>query len=294
MAEQGTAADLRSALVRDKLDWLELRLDRLEHPKDEPKPRASPLTFLVAGIDKIAAWLPAVTPIVLFVLGTWFVNAAGDVVENQRVALENQRLALQERQVELGGIAEMREIVAELYEDGITSTEAEATALSLAAFGALAAPPLIHAIETGDAVRMTGAETGLAAAALADPRGVCRILAGVIANRTALYSWQTQQSAVKLLGRLGCRDQRLSVEAFGRLLAEGSAAYQATVRQETAIHEVNDAKLLRLQEQQQLALARLDMAEKRATPAVVGPASPGPAPADRGSAASRDRSGGAD
>jgi hypothetical protein len=242
-------------------------------------------------VDKLAAWLPAVTPIVLFIIGTWFVDAAGDVVENQRLALENQRLALQERQVELGGITEMRQLVADLHKDGITSVEAGATALSLAAFGALAAPPLIHAIETGDAVRMTGAEAGLAAAALADPRGVCRNLGGVIDNRTALYSWQTQQSAVKLLGRLGCTDQRLSIEAFGRLLAEGVADYQATVRQDTAIHEVNDAKLLRLQEQQRLALGRLDGADRRAAPVA---AAPGSAAADHGSGDSGDRSGGAD
>ena len=286
MAEQGTT-DPRSALVRDKLDWFELRIDRLEQPKEQPKSKPSLAGALVGAVDKLAAWLPAVTPIVLFIIGTWFVDAAGDVVENQRLALENQRLALQERQVELGGITEMRQLVADLHKDGITSVEAGATALSLAAFGALAAPPLIHAIETGDAVRMTGAEAGLAAAALADPRGVCRTLAGVIDNRTALYSWQTQQSALKLLGRLGCRDQRLSIETFGRLLAEGIADYQATVRQETAIHEVDDAKLLRLQEQQQLALERLDGADRRATPG-VDPAAGG------GSGNSGDRSGGAD
>lgn len=291
MAEQSTTADPRSALVRDKLDWLELRIDRLEQPKEPPEPKPSFAGVLVGAVDKLAAWLPAVTPIVLFFLGKWFVDAAGDVVENQRLALENQRLAIQERQVELGGIAEMRQLVADLHTDGITSAEAGATALSLAAFGALAAPPLIHAIETGDAVRMTGAEAGLAAAALADPRGVCRNLGGVIDNRTALYSWQTQQSAIKLLGRLGCTDQRLSIEAFGRLLAEGVADYQATVRQDTAIHGVNDAKLLRLQEQQRLALARLDSADRRAAPVA---AAPGSAAADRGSGDSGDRSGGAD
>lgn len=292
MAEPGTTADPRSALVRDKLDWLELRIDRLEQPEDRSASKPSLAGVLVGAMDKLAAWLPAVTPIVLFFLGKWFVDTAGDVVENQRLALENQRLALQERQVELGGIAEMRQLVADLHKDGITSSEAGATALSLAAFGALAAPPLIHAIETGDAVRMTGAEAGLAAAALADPRGVCRTLGGVIDNRTALYTWQTQQSAVKLLGRLGCTDQRLSIEAFGRLLAQGVADYQTTVRQDTAIHEVNDAKLLRLQEQQRLALARLETAERRAMP--VAPGVPGFAASGDGTDDSGDRSGGAD
>ena len=38
--------------------------------KDGPKPRASPLGALVAAMDTIAAWLPAITPIVLFVIGT--------------------------------------------------------------------------------------------------------------------------------------------------------------------------------------------------------------------------------
>ena len=174
----------------------------------------------------------------------------------RKLELEVQKLALEQRKTDLSGIGQMRELIAQLYKDNITPREAEAIALSLAAFGDLAAPPLIHAIETGSPNRRTGAEVGLAAAALAAQDPVCGTLARVIDNRTALFNWQTHESAIRLLGQLGCQNQRLSVEAFGRLLDGGVAAYRPTVH-EDGVPEVDDVIVRRLLDEQQHALQRV-------------------------------------
>jgi hypothetical protein len=184
----------------------------------------------------------------------------------RKLELEVQKLALEQRKTDLSGIGQMRELIAQLYKDGITPQEAAATALSLAAFGDLAAPPLIHAIETGSPNRRTGAETGLAAAALAAPDPVCGTLGRVIDNRTALFNWQTHESALRLLGQLGCQNQRLSVEAFGRLLGGGVAAYRPTVH-EDGVPEVDDVIVRRLLDEQQRALQRVAAAPKIAAQA---------------------------
>ena len=85
---------------------------------------------------------------------------------------------------------------------------------------------------------------------------MCGALAQVLDNRTALFTWQTHESAIRLLGQLGCQNQRLSVEAFGRLLGGGVAGYRSTVH-EDGVPEVNDVIVHRLLDEQQRALERL-------------------------------------
>jgi hypothetical protein len=89
---------------------------------------------------------------------------------------------------------------------------------------------------------------------------VCATLAQVVDNRTALFTWQTHESAIRLLGQLGCRNQRLSVEAFGRLLDGGVAAYRPTVH-EDGVPEVDDVIVRRLLDEQRRALQRVAAAQ---------------------------------
>lgn len=211
-------------------------------------------------LAEIPKWAPMITPVIVAVLGALLAYALSgyfqQTLDIRKLELELQKFALEQRKADLSGIGQMRELIADLYQEGITPADAEAIALSLAAFGDLAAAPLIHAIETGSPNRRTGAETGLAAAALAAPDQVCATLAQVIDNRTALFNWQTHESALRLLGQLGCRNQRLSVEAFGRLLGRGVAGYRPTVH-EDGVPEVNDVIVHRLLDEQQRALERL-------------------------------------
>jgi hypothetical protein len=74
-------------------------------------------------------------------------------------------------------------------------------------------------------------------------------------------NWQTHESAMRLLGQLGCQNQRLSVEAFGRLLDGGVAAYRPTVH-EDGVPEVDDVIVGRLLDEQQRALQRVAPAPK--------------------------------
>jgi hypothetical protein len=214
-------------------------------------------------LAEIPKWGPMLTPIIVAVLGALLAYALTgyfqQTLDLRKLELEVEKLALEQRKTDLSGIGQMRELIAQLYKDGITPQEAQAIALSLAAFGDLAVPPLIHAIETGSPNRRTGAEVGLAAAALAAPDPVCATLARVIDNRTALFTWQTHESAIRLLGQLGCQNQRLSVEAFGRLLDGGVAAYRPTVH-ENGVPEVDDVIVRRLLDEQQRALQRVAVA----------------------------------
>ena len=100
----------------------------------------------------------------------------------------------------------MRELIADLYQEGITPADAEAmrTRWPPSAIWPRRPDPCI---DTGSPNRRTGAEAGLAAAALGAPDRVCATLAQVLDNRTALFNWQTQESALRLLGQLGCRNQ---------------------------------------------------------------------------------------
>ncbi|MGH6915738.1 MAG: hypothetical protein ACREH3_18780, partial [Geminicoccales bacterium] len=145
MARQDPAHDASTAYLRDKCDWLELRLAKLEADRNQPA-RAPGPAGRWGWVAEIPKWSPVITPIIVAVLGAllayYFTGYFQQALDLRKLELENQKLELQARQVELGGIGEMRELVAELYQAGITPAEAEATALSRAAFGALAAPPL--------------------------------------------------------------------------------------------------------------------------------------------------------
>jgi hypothetical protein len=222
-----------------------------------PAPAPSGRWWWLAEIPK---WGPMLTPIIVAVLGALLAYALTgyfqQTLDIKKLELELQKFTLEQRKTDLGGIGQMRELIADLYQEGITPADAEAIALSLAAFGDLAAAPLIHAIETGSPNRRTGAEAGLAAAALATPDRVCATLAQVLDNRSALYNWQTHESVLRLLGQLGCRNQRLSVEAFGRLLGGGVAAYRPTVH-EDGVPEVNNVIMHRLLGEQRRALDRM-------------------------------------
>jgi hypothetical protein len=228
-------------------------------PKPPPPPSGG--RWWVAEIPK---WAPVITPIVVAVLGAflayYFTGYFQQTLDLRKLELEVQKLALEQRKADLSGIGQMRELIAELYKEGITPAQAEAIALSLAAFGDLAAPPLIHAIETGSPNRRTGAEAGLAAAALAAPDRVCGALGQVLDNRTALFTWQTHESAIRLLGQLACQNQRLSVETFGRLLEGGVDAYRPTVH-EDGVPRVDDVIVRRLLDEQQRALQRIAAAK---------------------------------
>jgi hypothetical protein len=229
-----------------------------------PRPAPPPSGGWLAEIPK---WAPVITPIVVAVLGAllayYLTGYFQQTLDLRKLELEVQKIALEQRKTDLSGIGQMRDLIAQLYEEGITPQQAQAIALSLAAFGDLAAPPLIHAIETGSPNRRTGAEAGLAAAALAAPDQVCGALAQVLDNRTALFSWQTHESAIRLLGQLGCQNQRLSVEAFGRLLGGGVAAYRPTVH-EDGVPEVDDVIVQRLLDEQQRTLQRMSAAAQLA------------------------------
>lgn len=121
--------------------------------------------------------------------------------------------ALQREKLDLDHLSAMKELMTELASPDIERAKAEAVAVSLAAFGTAAVVPLIHELQVGGDIRPMAAEEGLRAVAFRNPEKTCSLLGDVLQNRSGLFSWQTQKSAIRLLGDIGCDS------ALGGLLA---------------------------------------------------------------------------
>ena len=75
---------------------------------------------------------------------------------------------LERRKLESANVEKMRDLIVRFNATEIAETEAEAVALTLAAFGEFAVPPLIAALGTRTQQRASAAETALLAVALSD------------------------------------------------------------------------------------------------------------------------------
>lgn len=163
---------------------LEKRVDELEAKTRALQPKKRD------GWDKLQALggiLTAITTAVVGYLLTGSVN-----------------MALEKRKLESTNVGQMRDLIRTFNSDTIASGEAEAHALTLAAFGEFAVPTLTAALGTNTQARALAAETGLLAVALHDRPFVCSTLTDVLDNRTRRYTWLLHQRTVALLGKLDC------------------------------------------------------------------------------------------
>jgi hypothetical protein len=126
-------------------------------------------------------------------------------------------MALEKRKLESTNVGQMRDLIRSFNSDKIESGDAEAHALTLAAFGEFAVPTLTAALGTNTQARALAAETGLMAVALHDRPFVCTTLVDVLDNRTQRYTWLLQKRTVTLLGKLDCG--RKANSALERYLA---------------------------------------------------------------------------
>lgn len=132
-------------------------------------------------------------------------------------------LAMKQRELELSHIQEMHSGFARLMSDSTTQAGARADAFALAPFRDYAIIPLIVSIESGNEYRWRAGEDGLRAIAMTDSAPVARQLIRVLGNRSRLYSWRTHDSAIRILGDLGC------IEALPTLLAYRTAVVDLNV-----------------------------------------------------------------
>jgi hypothetical protein len=140
--------------------------------------------------EKFQALSPFVTAVVVAVLGYALNRTVND--------------ALQEQQLLVSNVKEMRELLLQVGSEEVTPEKARTTALTLAAFGRHAIPPLVNILDSGGEVRGPAAEQGLRAVGLTDRKAACDRMVSVAGDVNGLYTWTTHRFAIRLLGELGC------------------------------------------------------------------------------------------
>jgi uncharacterized small protein (DUF1192 family) len=164
------------------------------------------------------------------------------------------KASIDREKLELSNVAEMRDLLTTLREPGIERRKAEATAVSLAAFGTYAVVPLVMELQADGVVRPGAAEEGLRAVLAKEPEKACKALLKVLDNRTGLYSWKTHRDVVRLLGEGGCADAIPVLREMKSLLASegGIETYRTTVR------DGPTAKIDKIERELDRALERLE------------------------------------
>jgi hypothetical protein len=205
-ATGGTAEALPTALLC-RIDMLEARSAKLiEDSEREHRGFDARLILLEQAVpassvvgpwytrvpwEQIPSWLQAIaTPLMVAAVGWWLTGSLD--------------LAIKQQQADISGVKEMREALKDLYAAEPEKSALDTAALSIAAFGGVAAGPLIEAINRGGAARMSAAQQGLVAAAALDKERVCRVLAATADASHALYPDETRKIAKELRGDLRC------------------------------------------------------------------------------------------
>jgi hypothetical protein len=149
--------------------------------------------------------------------------------------------AIQKKGLELSSAKEMRELVMTLSK-AKNREEAETAAITLAAFGQFAIPPVVGILQGagGGSVQMLAAEKGLQTIGVVEPDAVCGALAQIVKNRTRLFAWDAHGAAIRLLGNLNCRKSLPDLRDYNQLVQqaskpEGLKKYQGIVREDNAL-----------------------------------------------------------
>lgn len=178
-----SADNLDSRVSDSQTRLLHLRLDALE--KDVARITSS--RNILSKLKEIAA---IVTPLILAAISLYVTHAITGAMERERLELDH--------------LTAMRDLMVKLGSADTGPAEAEATAVSLAAFGPTAIVPLIHELQADGSVGPLAAEEGLRAVAFRYPESTCDQLIKVMENRSGLFYWQTHRSVIRLMGDIGC------------------------------------------------------------------------------------------
>ena len=199
--------NLESRLSDNEARLIQIRLDALAADIKQFKSSRK----ILPRIKDIAAIL---TPLILAAVSFYVTHAITGAMEQERLQLDHLT-AMQDLMVKLGS-----------PETG--PAEAEATAVSLAAFGPTAIVPLIHELQADGSVRPLAAEEGLRTVAFRYPESTCDLLIKVLENRSGLFYWQTHRSAIMLLGDIGCTEAPPLLEKLKTILASPDALEKYT------------------------------------------------------------------
>jgi len=101
-------------------------------------------------------------------------------------------LAIKQQQADLEGVKEMQSPLKTLYAQSPADEDLDPAALTLGAFGGVAAGPLIQAYELPGPIRKEAARMGLVAAGVRDKVRVCEILDVASLSTDVVYKQQTR------------------------------------------------------------------------------------------------------
>lgn len=170
--------------------------------------------------DKLKVFAPIISSVLVAFIGIWATQSITGAIERQRL--------------ELSHLTAMRELMIKLSNPGVEKAEAEATGVLLGAFGSRAVIPLIHELGKPGEVRPLAAREGLRTAGFKEPVETGKLLIRVLENRQGLFSWETHEEVVRLLGEIGYREALEILTEYKNLLdtPEGIEKYLKMVREE--------------------------------------------------------------
>jgi hypothetical protein len=153
--------------------------------------------------DRIGALAPFVSGALVAVVGYFLTDSVNTALKREQLTLSN--------------VTEMRALLLAL--EGPKPEEWRAAAFTLSAFGAPAVPPLVSALTTADEVRAPIIEASLRGVGLSTPGAVCPPMVAVLDNRTGRYTYLMHQSAIRLIGDLGCREAAPVLTRYASVVA---------------------------------------------------------------------------
>ena len=193
-ASNGVAAALmtleaRLARIEDSLGrenrGLDARVLKLEGSA-APKTAANPFAW-----DRLLSIIQIVAmPLVLAFVG-WLLTDKLD-------------LAIKQQQADLGGVKEMQTVLKTLYMVAPANEDVDPAALTLGAFGGVAAGPLIQAYELPGDSRREAVRKGLVAAGVRDKVRVCEVLKVASQSTDDVYQQKTREMVDKIRQGLKC------------------------------------------------------------------------------------------
>ncbi|NOY85538.1 MAG: hypothetical protein GXO96_12100 [Nitrospirae bacterium] len=124
--------------------------------------------------------------------------------------------AIKERQVEVYSGQAMQELLTLLMSKETKFDKFEASAYALAAFGPVAALPLIKVIDTHSDYkkRNVARDALLLQASLGNSKTACAALTIAIGKHSKVFNWKTHQSAIELIGSLKCEGAVEEIEDY--------------------------------------------------------------------------------
>lgn len=157
----------------------------------------------------------------------------------------NIELALKRDQLQLAQVKEMQALIATLSSDKLDAESALPTALTLAAFGKPAVPPLLALMtERFDEVRGPAAESALRAIGLASRDAVCEPMVTLARARAGRLAWPVQATVIRLVGDVRCDKATASLKALDQRLASADlAALKADFAPEPAFDKASVREL---------------------------------------------------